>query len=148
MSYNNLPKVSNGWPANFSMLYLSISCNLPSMGSDFGIRPVDISGGSDKGPSGKDNADIGLFIDGKWLAIEAVNWLGLGVLRAAKGNSSNLLLGLLGSILSGLPISEEWEWSPPLVRLWVALLILEFSSAPGEGDLPFEGDRGGCCCRS
>ena len=52
------------------MLYLSISCNLPSMGSDLGIRDVDIKGGTDNG-NGK---DMGLFRGlGKWLAIEAVS---------------------------------------------------------------------------
>jgi hypothetical protein len=40
------------------------------MGSDLGIRPVDIKGGTDNG-NGK---DMGLFNGlGKWLAIEAVS---------------------------------------------------------------------------
>ena len=52
------------------MLYLSMSCNLPSIGSDLGIRPVDIKGGTDNG-NGK---DMGLCNGlGKWLAIEAVS---------------------------------------------------------------------------
>jgi len=50
--------------------YLSISWSLPSMGSDLGIREVDIKGGTDNG-NGK---DMGLFNGlGKWLAIEAVS---------------------------------------------------------------------------
>ena len=47
-----------------------MSCSFPSIGSDLGIREVDIKGGTDNG-NGK---DMGLFNGlGKWLAIEAVN---------------------------------------------------------------------------
>ena len=55
---------------NVEVSYLSISWSLPSMGSDLGMREVDIKGGTDNG-NGK---DMGLFNGlGKWLAIEAVS---------------------------------------------------------------------------
>lgn len=70
--------MSKGCPANFSMLYLSMSWSLASIGSDLGMREVDIKGGTERG---KGKPAMGLVSGGKWLAIEAVSWLGVGVLK-------------------------------------------------------------------
>ena len=43
------PSVSSAWPADFSMLYRSISCSRASIGSDFGILEAEESSGGSTG---------------------------------------------------------------------------------------------------
>lgn len=83
---------------------------MPSIGSDLGIREVDINGGTDNG-NGK---DMGLVNGGKWLAMEAVSWHGVGVLRVVEkcdneegGDKSSTLEGLLLSERGGLAASPS-----------------------------------------
>lgn len=81
------------------------------MGSDLGIREVDIKGGTDNG-NGK---DMGLVNGGKWLAMEAVSWHGVGVLRAVeKCDNETDAGGDKSSILEGLLLSERGGLSPSL----------------------------------
>ena len=121
------------------------------MGSDLGILLVElIRGGTDNGSPGSDRL-IG-WLGGKGLAIEDIGggrMPGAGPANDVRGEDSSPFWGdLLTSGLPGLTDpSSLWvlDWlppPPPLVRVGVALLRLEFSSPPPGDDLPLLGDLG------
>ena len=90
----DMPNVSSACPAYFSMLYRNMSCNLASMGSDLGILPVDMRGGTDMG-IGRDKLMAGLACGAG--GNPGNDWL----LSEGAGDSGSGLVGLLLSNLTG-----------------------------------------------